>query len=479
MSRRTLAPSTMLAFGIGQAAEGFKTQAFNVFLLFYYQQVLGVSGVLVGLALGIGLMFDAITDPAAGVLSDRYNSRWGRRHPFIFISAFPLFIAFYLLFNPPPSLSEFESFLWLTTFVVLVRGSLTFFHVPHLALGADMAQDYDQRSSLFALSSVFGITGMALVGIVGYGYFFPTSALFSPGMLNPDAYWEFSLCVAIAMFMAIMICCFGTASEIPYLHQSKTDITLSARWILRSYREVFSNKSFQVIFVGMLMLTFVIAVEAILSPFMGIHFWGMKTEELAILPISMVIGLWIGYPVTSWLTRLVDKKLALIVPAIFIFINANVATVLRLCDVDWFPDNQSPWIFWIILLRYLLHGICLPVVLASFNSMFADIADEVELHSGERREGVIYSARSFANKTSSALGAILGGALLDMISFPSQAVAGSVSENVVWWLGATEGPIMSCVSIMGILFFFRYKITRARHTEIVEQIAQRKAGKVK
>ena len=78
---------TMLSYGIGQAAEGFKNQAFNIFLLFYYQQVVGIPGTLAGLALGIALFFDAISDPAAGVISDRFRSRWGRRHPFMFISA--------------------------------------------------------------------------------------------------------------------------------------------------------------------------------------------------------------------------------------------------------------------------------------------------------------------------------------------------------------------------------------------------------
>ena len=109
----------MLAFGVGQAAEGIKNQAFNVFLLFYYQQIVGIPGSLAGLALGIALIFDAISDPAAGVISDRFKSRWGRRHPFMFVSAFPLVITFIALFNPPAGMDQFASFLWLTVFAVL------------------------------------------------------------------------------------------------------------------------------------------------------------------------------------------------------------------------------------------------------------------------------------------------------------------------------------------------------------------------
>ena len=155
---RKLSVPTMLAFGVGQVAEGVKNQAFNVFLLFYYQQVIGISGSLAGLALGIAMVFDAVSDPVAGVVSDRLRTRWGRRHPFMFISAFPLVVCFIALFSPPDGMSEFSSFLWLTLFAILVRASLTFYYVPHLALGAEIAQDYNQRSTVFAMSSVFAIT---------------------------------------------------------------------------------------------------------------------------------------------------------------------------------------------------------------------------------------------------------------------------------------------------------------------------------
>jgi Na+/melibiose symporter-like transporter len=159
---------TMLAYGFGQVAESIKNQGFNVFLLFYYNQVLQVSATGSAIALAIALIFDAVTDPVAGSLSDKLHSRWGRRHPFILFSAVPLAISFYLLFNPPVGLSELTYVIWLAVFAILVRGSLTFYHVPHLALGAEMARDYDQRSTMYALSTFFGFLGAVVFIPISY-----------------------------------------------------------------------------------------------------------------------------------------------------------------------------------------------------------------------------------------------------------------------------------------------------------------------
>lgn len=477
---RKLSIGTMLAFGVGQAAEGFKNQAFNVFLVFYYQQIVGLSGWMTGLAVGIALAFDAITDPIAGVASDRANTRWGRRHPFMVVAAFPLVFAFVALFSPPDNLSEMGAFLWLVTFAVLVRGSLTFYYVPHLALGADMAHDYNQRSTLFAFSTVFSITAMALVSFIGYLYFFPTTTEFAPGTLNPDGYQPFALFFAGAMFFAIIVCCLGTASEIPHLRGNQPgDAAKRERFTFlntfRDFRLVFANSSYRLIFFGMLLSTFAIAVESVLSPFMGVHFWGLPTERLALVSVGTLIGLWLGLPLAPWLTKRFDKRFALVFPAAFVVINANFALVLRLMDVSWFPDNESPWIFWIYFARYLFQGICLPVIFATFNSMFADIADEVELESGKRKEGIIYASRSFANKIVTAMGVVVGGIVLDLLTFPEGAAVGTVPAETLWWLGFAEGPATSLLSIIGVLFYLRYRIDRKRHAAIRAAIAVKEA----
>ena len=186
MAQDRVGRSTKFAFGIGQMAEGIKNNAFSTFLLLYYNQVLGLSGTLSGLAIMIALCFDAITDPLAGSLSDGWRSRWGRRHPFMYASALPLGIAFYLLFAPPAGLTEFETFLWLTVFAVLTRGAMTLYHVPHLALGAELSDDYAERTSIVSYRMLFGVLGGALTILIGFSVFF-TDQGGLPGTLRRDA----------------------------------------------------------------------------------------------------------------------------------------------------------------------------------------------------------------------------------------------------------------------------------------------------
>jgi glycoside/pentoside/hexuronide:cation symporter, GPH family len=471
---RRLSFGTMFAFGIGQAAEGIKNAAFNTFVLFYYQQVVGVSGTLTGLALAIALCFDAVTDPLAGAVSDRTRTRWGRRHPFLLAAAIPLALFFYLLFNPPEGLNEIGSFVWLTVFAVLVRGSLTFYNVPHLALGAEMARDYNQRSTLFAFSQLFGSLGGAFTGFFAYRFFFPTTPEFSPGLLNPAGYSGFGTAFGVAMALAILACVVGTFREIPHLRQPLVVGRFRFRRMIADLMQAFRNPSFRALFFGMLFSTLVLSIEGVFSPYMGVHFWGFTTEQLSLLPLVILVALMMSVALTPLITRRLDKKLAVIVPAFIVIINANLLIVLRLLEVPWFPANDSPLILPLVMMTTFVSALLAPVVFSTINSMFADIADEHEIETGERREGVIYSARAFVLKTTGALGIFLGGILLDAISFPRGAAAGTVPEDTVWLLGFIQGPATSVFTLVGLLLYMGYRLDRKRHAEIMAELERRR-----
>ena len=212
---RLLPFTSKLGFGVGQLAEGITLTVFNTFVLFYFNQILGVSGTLTGIALGIALFFDAVTDPLAGSISDRLQTRWGRRLPMMAGAAVPMGLSIVALFNPPAGMSEYFYFGWLVIFAVLTRLCLTLYHIPHLALGAEMAQNYLDRTRVYSYSQLFGTLGQWGFGFVMLTIVFPTTAEFSHGMLNADGYPVLSIVAALGIAISISLCVWGTEKGDP------------------------------------------------------------------------------------------------------------------------------------------------------------------------------------------------------------------------------------------------------------------------
>lgn len=474
---RTLPISTKLAFGVGQAAEGIKNNAFNVFILFYYNQVLGLSGTLTGLALGIAIVCDAISDPLAGSISDRTQTRWGRRHPFIVSSAVPLAITFFLLFSPPGGLGQVGLFAWLTVFAVLVRTAMTAYHIPHLALGAEMTPDYNDRSSVFAYSTLLGWAGGISCIFIAYTVFFPSVPEYENGLLNPDGYPKFAAWFGVAMLVTILYCAWGTRKVIPHLPVPlRKPPPFRPMALIRDMGLVFRSRSFRAIFFGLFLGALVLSIEGVFSAYMGVHFWGLPTESIRFIPLGAAVGLLVAFVLTPLFTRLFDKRNAIVICAVIAIVNANIPVCLRLLDVSWFPANGDPLLLAILIGSAFIGGSFAPVIFTTINSVFADIADEFELEHGQRVEGLIYSTRAFSLKATSGFGSMIGGVILDLIQFPTNATPGSVDPDVIFRLGVAQGPATSIFTLLSLFCYFQYRLDRYKHAEIAAALAERRAA---
>ena len=239
-------------------------------------------------------------------------------------------------------------------------------------------------------------------------------------------------------------------------------------------KRAFSNKSYRSIFFGLTLGTTVVAIEGAFQPFMGIHFWELDTESLRWIPIAIMLGLPFGTALAPIVTRWLDKRLSLVVSAAFSIICVNVMIVSRLLGL--LPPNGDPIILPMLLFFSFLSAVVSPLLFITINSMFADISDEMELETGERQEGVIYSARAFAIKAANALGTVLGGIALDLIAFPRSAPPGTVDDSVVFNLGLVQGPLTSLFTFTGLLLYLGYRLDRQRHNEILMALAKRKAA---
>jgi GPH family glycoside/pentoside/hexuronide:cation symporter len=157
-----------LAYGVGSMPYAAKDAAFGTFVLFFYTQVLGLSGSLTGLAIFISVLWDAVSDPMVGAFSDRLKSRWGRRHPLMIVGALPLAFSFVMLFSPIESVlgTQWPLFGWLLVSVLMMRTFLTVFYIPQNAMGAELTDDYHERTSIVSFRTNLGwIAGVALPAV--------------------------------------------------------------------------------------------------------------------------------------------------------------------------------------------------------------------------------------------------------------------------------------------------------------------------
>ena len=471
--------SSKLAFGIGQFAEGLKNTGFGLFILFYYNQVLGLSGTLAGGALFIALMFDALTDPLAGSLSDNFRSKLGRRHPFMYASAVPLALAFYGLFSPPEDISEWGLFAWLTVFAVLTRGAMTLYHVPHLALGAEMTENYQERTRIVAFRQFFGTSGGAMAAIVGLGYFFADD---NGGRLAAENYSPYALVLGVMMVVTIWWSAWGTQKEIPHLSQPLERAKLNPfLQMIADVREAFSNTSFRWLFLGVLIVFIMAGVNGALDLYMLQYFWEFSGEQMLLLQVASIVGLLLGVFLTAPLHRLTSKRFGVLLGTGAWAVFQLIPVVFRL--LEWFPANGTAILAYTLVIMKFVQGLILQQAFISFGSMMADITDEHEYQSGVRQEGIFFGAIAFSSKATSGFGNFIGGIGLDVIDWPRGAdikTAADIPADTLINLGLLYGPIVAAFAVISLWCYSHYKLTRERHEEILIELnlRRKKASKV-
>ena len=470
-----LTRSTKLWYGFGQAAEGLTHESFSLFLLFYYTQVVGLSGALTGQAIMIALLFDAVTDPLAGVLSDRFESRWGRRHPFMYASALPMSAAFYLVFAPPAGLGQMGLFLWLSTFAVLCRLSMTLFHVPHLALGAELSTDYEERTRIVVFRTVFSRIGHGTAGLVGLLVGMRPTAEFSDGQLNPAAYPPYAVTIAVAVFAIILLSAWRTQSRVPYLAKADAPTARSGvlHSMLRSMLEALRNRSFRALFLGSTISFVTWGITGALGLHLGTYFWRATTYELVVWGVGSATGIYVGLFYWARTAARLDKKPVFILGLTIFTVFTAAPTFLKL--LEWWPAWGSPaYIPAFVLTTGLIAHFGIASTMVTGGSMMADVTDEDALMYGGRREGIFFGAVSFAAKASFGIGSQIAGFVVDFVGLVPGAKSEEVGPQVVRDLGLTLGFSILVLVGLSLAIFSRYALTRERHAVVRAELDARR-----
>lgn len=463
---KKLATSTKLMYGFGFSALGIKDGLFQIFLFFYFSQILGLDAGLAGLTTLISLLFDAVSDPFVGSLSDSWKSKkWGRRHPFMLASAIPLALFVYLLFLPPAGLSQMGLFWWLTSFTILVRLSLTLYIVPAMSLGAELTTDYEERTSVTTYRVMFAAFLSALVIVIGLVLFFTPTESISNGMFNTEAYPKFALFCGVLMALTIVASTFGTRDTIPHLPQGATgEKRASLKEVVATFLEAMQMKSYSTLVYFIMAIYIAIGVGTVFVPYFITYFFGWTEKEMIFLPLASGVGGLLSFFVTPLMGRKLDKKQTCIVSTIGLATFFSLPYFLRLLGI--FPENGATVLLPLFIAFTTMGYVFIFVILGMANSMMADVVDEYDLKTGNREEGLFFAAMSFAYKCTVGLGYLFAGIILELIAFPKQTAPELVSADKINCLGIIGGPVLFLLYLSSILFILSYPISKARYEEI-------------
>jgi GPH family glycoside/pentoside/hexuronide:cation symporter len=460
--------SASWSFGSGGIASGVILNA-NYFILIYYNQVLDLSGSLAGLALATGLAFDAVSDPLTGFLSDNWNSRWGRRHPFLYASVLPVSLFYFLLWHPPAAVQgDLALFFYLLVCNTGVKLGLTLFVIPAFAMVPELAPSYEDRTRLLTyMGSVASIVGNGM-SVLMYALWLVETPDVADGVLNAAGYREAGLYGTLAIALSILIFAIGLHRFIPRMRRYTNTTALAPRDFLQQVRDVLRNPSLRTLIAAGLLYASASGTYAALWAYIYSFFWEFSSAEISLLVVPMVLGGAALIPVLPRLSKGREKRSL----AIAVFLAAGLVSVLpivlRLAGL--FPANGTAILFWIMMVAGFFETILFLMLDTTWSSMVADVVEHTALATGRRNEGIILSTLSFTAKCATALGTTIAGVVLDLISFPKDAAVGDVDPQTIFELGLAYGPLILSMYLLGTFFISRYRITRADQEAAIERL---------
>jgi GPH family glycoside/pentoside/hexuronide:cation symporter len=474
---------TRLFYGFGSIAYGVKDNGFRVFLLIFYNQVIGLPAAMVAAAVMTAMLVDCLIDPVIGHWSDHFRSRWGRRHPFMYFSALPVALSFLLLWNPPTDWSDQGIFWYLVVVAVIVRTFITLYEIPSSAMSAELTQDYTERSRMLGWRFFFGWWGGLTLILVMYWFLMRSTPEYPTAQLNPQSYREYGVVGAVLMFLSIIISAAGTHKFIPWLPQPGAPRN---RTLLETGKEVFETlniRPFLAISGVGLVSAIAIGMQFSLSVYITTFVWELNRFWAGVLQIDAFFAAGLAVAAAPFFTRRSGKKKAgsiLLVAAVFV---GFIPLILRL--VGLFPDNGAmvgdtqipqivPWLFLDGIVRGVL-GITSTILITA---MLADVVEYSELRTGRRSEGLFFAFTSLIQKAISGVGLMAAGVLLQIVEFPTKVAPADMPPEIITKFLLVYMPVVGVLYIISMGILQTYNITKESHEETVRELAARRQAGV-
>lgn len=448
MGQGKLSIGVKLGYGVCDLGGNLFFTAVGLWLMNYLTDTVGIAAGLAGTIIALGKIWDAVTDPVAGYLSDRTKTRWGRRRPWILFGSIPLFIATIIMFTNPHLESQTALFIWGLLAFMFLNTAYTAVNIPYNSLTPELTRDFHERTSLNGFRFGFAVIGTILAA----GAALPIVNLF------PDKSTGFSFMGAI--FGGVMlITAFITFFSIR--EPERTDLEVSGNFV-KTYMKVFRNKPYLLI-LGTYTLN-ITAITVIMS--VAVYYFKYIHNSEASTTMAMVLLLvtaMVTIPFSVLLSKRVGKK---------IVYGAGMLIFAIMLIALFFVGHLFPVM--VATLLMIPGGIGLGLTYAMPYAMVPDAVEYDYLITGERTEGAFYGMWTFGIKIGQAIALAITGGVLSLVGYVPDVAQSAMSQFGIRLL---LGPIAAAIFILAVASLWLYPINEKRYNEILQEIDEMETRK--
>ena len=427
-------PPPYLGFGIAGLGTGLVVQAPILLLLIYMTDTLAIPAALAGLAMFGPKLFDVITDPVMGFISDRTSTRWGRRRPYLLAGGLVVGVSMCFLFATPLYDSMYMRLGYVIVFYVIVQTGVTIFMVPYYAMPAEMTDNRYERTKLMSARAVFSFSGILIGGVLALW-------LVLKGGGGREGYALMSIVVALICGGSFVAACYGTRNA-RFAPRDEQVIPLK-----QQVKIALANRPFNIF-----MLSFLVYIAGMGCFVAAVPYYARyilaAPDALSTLWLYIQLPAIVSIPIWTIATRKLEKKSCYIVA---------LGLMLLGSSSFFLADSGSLATVWTIC---VLFGLGFGGTQVTVWAMLPDVIEWDRWSSGMERGGIFAGGMTAFEKSGFALGGLITGSVLGWFHY-AESAGNFVTQpdSALWGIKIATGMAPGIGFVVAALIISAYPLT--------------------